>query len=112
MGAAPEDYRRVAPHYSFIHVDEYTSPRELADYLHELDNNDAAYNEYFRWKGSGEFINTQFWCRVCAMVHDETKSVATYGDINTWWRGKDVCIGKDRWGQHPNRGPYISDYYK
>ena len=24
----------------------------------------------FQWKGTGEFINTKFWCRVCALLHD------------------------------------------
>ncbi|WAR02337.1 FUCTA-like protein [Mya arenaria] len=111
MGAAPEDYRRAAPHYSFIHVDEYPNPRALADYLHQLDANDNAYNEYFRWKGTGEFVNTYFWCRLCAMLHDDTRQMTTYDDVNKWWRGKDVCIGKDRWGEHADRGRYISDFY-
>lgn len=111
MGAAPEDYRRVSPHYSFIHVDEYTSARELADYLIELDKNDDLYNEYFKWKGTGSFINTYFWCRVCAMLHDTSRGHAGYGNIEEWWRGREVCIGRDKWGQHTRRKPYISDYY-
>ena len=48
MGAHPSDYRRDAPEKSFIHVDDFDSPRELADYLHLLDQNDDLYNEYFR----------------------------------------------------------------
>lgn len=48
MGAAPEDYERAAPPHSFIHVDNFASPKELAEYLHKLDQNDAMYNEYFR----------------------------------------------------------------
>lgn len=112
MGAAPEDYRRAAPNYSFIHVDEYPGPKQLAEYLNQLDKNDDLYNEYFKWKGTGEFINTFFWCRVCAMLHDTSREMTSYGDINQWWRGRDVCIGKQRWGQHAQRGPHISDYYK
>lgn len=111
MGAAPEDYRRAAPHYSFIHVDEYTGPEQLANYLKELDEDDVAYNEYFRWKDKGTFINTYFWCRVCAMLHDTSHGVKVYGDIEEWWRGKDVCIGKDKWGQHPRTKQTISNYY-
>ena len=48
MGAHPSDYRRDAPEKSFIHVDDFDSPRELAEYLHLLDQNDDLYNEYFR----------------------------------------------------------------
>ena len=69
MGAHPDDYRAVAPPHSYIHVDDFESPRHLADYLKLLDQNDTLYNEYFAWKGSGSFINTKFWCRfVCGAI--------------------------------------------
>ena len=92
MGAAPEDYRKVAPPHSYIHVDDFASPRELAAYLHKLDANDILYNEYFRWKGTGHFINTKFWCRVCAMAHAADRHAMWYEDVKRWWSGKDVCI--------------------
>jgi hypothetical protein len=53
MGARPEDYARSAPYHSYIHVDDFESPKELASYLHKLDQDDNLYNEYFRWKVSG-----------------------------------------------------------
>ena len=48
MGAAPEEYTRLAPHHSFLHVDQFKGPRELAEYLIELDGDDEKYNEYFQ----------------------------------------------------------------
>lgn len=103
MGARPEDYAAVAPYKSYIHVDEFASPKELADYLHILDTNDELYNGYFKWKGTGEFINTYFWCRVCAMLHD-TDTIASsrknYQDINEWWNGPGVC-SKGSWRDKP-----------
>ncbi len=50
MGARPEDYARSAPYKSYIHVDDFESPKELAEYLHKLDQDDNLYNEYFKWK--------------------------------------------------------------
>ncbi|CAH8644131.1 unnamed protein product [Heterobilharzia americana] len=47
MGASIEEYERVSPPYSFIHVDQFESPEKLAKYLLYLDKNDTAYNEYF-----------------------------------------------------------------
>lgn len=91
MGAHPEDYARQAPHKSYIHVDDFESPKELANFLHLLDQNDDLYNEYFRWKGTGEFINTYFMCRLCAMLHDDAHQ-QHYEDINVWWRGTGTCI--------------------
>ena len=48
MGASEEEYRRVAPHNSFIHVNQFPGPRELAEYLHTLDRDDDKYNQYFQ----------------------------------------------------------------
>ena len=70
MGARKEDYVRSAPQKSFIHVDDFDSPEDLAKYLKELDSNDDLYNEYFQWKGTGEMINTKFFCRLCSLLHD------------------------------------------
>jgi glycoprotein 3-alpha-L-fucosyltransferase len=36
MGASREAYERRAPHRSFIHVDDFASPAQLAEYLHRL----------------------------------------------------------------------------
>lgn len=91
MGAHPKDYERSAPYRSYIHVDDFESPKELAEYLHLLDNDDELYNSYFRWKGTGEFINTFFWCRVCSMLHDDQRRPKYYRDVNKWWRGEGVC---------------------
>ena len=66
MGARPEEYALVAPYRSYIHVDEFESPKELAAYLNRLDMDDDLYNTYFRWKGTGEFIEHQFLC--CTMT--------------------------------------------
>lgn len=93
MGARPEDYQQRAPYRSYIHVDEFASPRELAEYLHILDHNDDLYNAFFKWKGTGEFLNTYFWCRVCATLHDEDalNKPRHYADINKWWRAPGTC---------------------
>ena len=50
MGARPEDYARASPERSYIHVDDFAGPKELADFLHKLDQDDDLYNEYFQWK--------------------------------------------------------------
>ena len=50
MGARPQDYERAAPYKSYIHVDDFEGPKELAEFLKKLEENDDQYNEYFRWK--------------------------------------------------------------
>jgi hypothetical protein len=98
MGAHPNDYYRSSPHHSYIHVDDFESPKALAQYLHLLDSNDHLYNKYFEWKFSGEFINTYFWCRVCALLHAPPKPSRNYKDISKWWAPIDICNdGNQKW---------------
>ncbi|OQV18112.1 Glycoprotein 3-alpha-L-fucosyltransferase A [Hypsibius exemplaris] len=94
MGAPIDDYTALAPLKSFIHVDQYGSPKELAEYLNILDQNATLYNEYFRWRGTGEFINTHFFCRLCSMLHSKRESPSHYEDVDGWWRGDKVCRKK------------------
>ena len=94
MGARREDYEAVAPPNSFIHVDDFESPKSLAEYLRRLDANDTLYNEYFRWKGTTELADLRYWCRLCAMLHvaDEVDYVHWYDDYADWWNGPAVCV--------------------
>lgn len=48
-GARKEDYEAVSPPHSFIHIDDFTSTKELVEYLEYLDKNTTAYLEYFRF---------------------------------------------------------------
>ena len=50
MGARPEDYARIAPRHSYIHVDDFEGPKDLAKFIQTLDQDDDLYNEYFQWK--------------------------------------------------------------
>lgn len=87
MGAPKSDYEQLAPPASYIHVDDFGSPKELADYLKLLDADDATYYSYFRWKTLGRFIDTKFICRVCAMLHESHSSGKSkfYSSIKDWW---------------------------
>ena len=58
MGAPKSDVTRVAPPHSFIHIDDFASPRELGAYLKYLSINTTAYKEYFAWATSGMFCCT------------------------------------------------------
>lgn len=96
MGGRREDYERMAPKQSYLHVDDYESPEQLAEHLRRLDANDGLYNEYFWWKDTGEFIDTKFFCRLCAMLHDDSAPAKHYRNVNDWWRGPGVCKNEKR----------------
>lgn len=110
MGARPEDYKKYAPYRSYIHVDDFESPRELAEYLYELDEDDDAYNRYFQWRGTGEikFQPKNHFCELCAMLHD-SKVMSTpkwIADYNEWWHAPGICTsGSWRNLNNTNRSP-------
>lgn len=105
MGGSPDDYRKMSPQKSFIHVDEFDSVANLGAYLNLLDKDDVMYDSYFSWKGTGEIIDAHYWCRVCSMLHIPNKNRSKYSlsDIRfrQWWQGHDVC-NKQNWRKHVN----------
>ena len=99
------NYSDILPPRSFIDVRDYDTPKALAEYLLFLDNNDAMYNEYFRWKG--EYTCTKYayrraGCVLCEYAHRERGRV-TIADVWPWWSRRDSCVspaafyGRDVW---------------
>ena len=94
LGPKIADYEKVAPPHSFIHVDNFTSPKHLAEYIKYLDKNDEAYYEYHMWRNKYEAkiwdSNFQPWCKLCSILH---KKVITNKQSDIWefW-GKNQCF--------------------
>ena len=91
MGAAK--YSEVLPPHSFIDVMDFASPRALAEYLHQLDNNDTLYNEYFAWQGHYEIVSYHhsFHCDLCAYLHTHRDETKVYNDIRKWYDPATRC---------------------
>ncbi|RZF32653.1 hypothetical protein LSTR_LSTR004081 [Laodelphax striatellus] len=98
MGAPREDYELVSPKHSFIHVEDFDSPKDLATYLHKLDQDDDLFNSYFKWRGMGEMIEGYFYCRLCAMLHDDYPN-KYYERIDDFWRKPGSCT-KGTWREY------------
>ena len=49
-GLSKQDYEKIAPPHSFIHVDDFSSPKHLMQFLEELSKDPKEYNTYFWWK--------------------------------------------------------------
>ena len=96
FGAHPAEYKRVMPPNSYIHVDDFTSIKELAQYLLFLSRNDDMYNQYLLWKNTGRFVNTKFMCRLCTMVHLAPYFPMWYDHTNEWWRNSDTCTQQEK----------------
>ncbi|KAF6031171.1 hypothetical protein EB796_010529 [Bugula neritina] len=65
---------------------------------------DIKFSNYIEYvvhmQGTGDNVNTYFWCRLCAMAHaaNITSYQHTFDDVNNWWRGPSVC--RERFGNN------------
>ncbi|XP_042872431.1 alpha-(1,3)-fucosyltransferase C-like isoform X2 [Penaeus japonicus] len=89
------NYSIQAPPHSYIDALSFPSAKKLAEYLLYLDQNDTAYNEYFRWKSYHHFpLNfakfSRPYCEICERLHnDNRKSVYNLGH---WFVTKSHCM--------------------
>nr|XP_057913374.1 alpha-(1,3)-fucosyltransferase 7-like isoform X2 [Doryrhamphus excisus] len=87
LGAPLQDYKDVAPPHSFIHVDEFASVKELAEYLHNLAGDPERYGEYLRWRTDwkAKTDDSYRWvlCQVCAQYHSFPQH-KVYADLAAW----------------------------
>ncbi|XP_077335815.1 3-galactosyl-N-acetylglucosaminide 4-alpha-L-fucosyltransferase FUT3-like [Lithobates pipiens] len=72
LGASRKNYEQFVPGDAFIHVDDFSSPKELADYLLELDKDDVKYQKYFKWRSRYYVKIGEGWpyhyCKACAVI--------------------------------------------
>ncbi|XP_069106179.1 glycoprotein 3-alpha-L-fucosyltransferase A-like [Argopecten irradians] len=82
-----------APPKAFINVYDFTSAKELGEYLNLLNNNDTLYNEYFSWKLNYKvFGGHHMWFpfeHLCDALHTP-REAQTIVDPNKWIR-TDSC---------------------
>ena len=97
MGARPEDYTAAAPANSYLHVDDYLGPEDLATHLLALHDNPDQYNQFFSWVGTGKMIDTKFLCRACALLHHPHPQ-PFHSDLEEWWDPLKSC-NKISWSQ-------------
>ncbi|CAN8022419.1 unnamed protein product [Ixodes persulcatus] len=99
MGGSKEDYSRLCPPHSFIHVEDFEGPRHLAEYLKFLDSNHTAYNSYFAWKKKYRVLNEHGYfgspslhlCRICELLNSGRKEARVYDDLESFWNSKTDC---------------------
>ncbi|KAM8819702.1 alpha-(1,3)-fucosyltransferase 4 [Eudromia elegans] len=89
LGPRRANYERFIPRDSFIHVDDFASPRRLAAYLKFLDKSKASYRRYFAWRNKYEVHVTSFWdehfCKVCEALRAAGDRVQTVHNLAAWF---------------------------
>uniref|UniRef100_UPI00358E237C alpha-(1,3)-fucosyltransferase 7-like isoform X2 n=1 Tax=Myxine glutinosa TaxID=7769 RepID=UPI00358E237C len=88
FGTTRKNYEDFVPGDSFIHVDDFSSPAELAAHLHYLDQNDTAYQAYFDWHAKFRLhTNKTFISRLCDICHNLSNlpGYKVYQNLTAWY---------------------------
>ncbi|KAK2139758.1 hypothetical protein LSH36_1630g00000 [Paralvinella palmiformis] len=99
MGLPREDYEKVAPPQSFIHIDDFQSISALAKYLYKVSNDINLYQSYFEWKRNGfvsfrnpwPVLGDAYWCDLCFKLHNMPKRRRIRWNIHEWWNYETQC---------------------
>ncbi|XP_064488960.1 3-galactosyl-N-acetylglucosaminide 4-alpha-L-fucosyltransferase FUT3-like [Ornithodoros turicata] len=99
MGGSKSDYEKLCPPKSFIHVEDFESPRDLAAYLKALDADDVAYNAFFQWKKEYRVLNEHGYfgspslhlCRICEKLNAPNRLPKVYSELDSFWNAKEDC---------------------
>ena len=88
--------KAIAPPNSYIHAEDFASPKALVDYLDYLHNNDTAYLEYHLWrrmevkprKNKKLGLTAQMTCDLCKEIKRRKAAnwaKKTIKSVASWW---------------------------
>jgi len=77
---------------AFINVQDFESPKHLADYLNFLDANMTAYERYFDWRFEDQIEDYRPFCDLCEMLHNVSLPAKSYSNMRNWWFQKSQCV--------------------
>ena len=89
-GLSKQDYEKIAPPDSFIHVDDFSSPKDLMLFLEKLSKDKESYNSYFWWKSYYDlYSETELMettnCQLCEVLENDGNYSKKYSDFATYW---------------------------
>jgi len=93
LGAA--DYTGYVPKGSYIDVRDFSSPKQLAEFLHRLDNNDEEYNAFIHHKEQYDinFENEErHICDMCKAVYKNRHKVQVMKDAQDFYSQTKNCF--------------------
>ncbi|XP_061459834.1 alpha-(1,3)-fucosyltransferase 7 [Rhineura floridana] len=87
MGPPRANYQQFIPSEAFIHVDDFSSAKELADFLATM--NDSLYRRYFEWKRNYAVKLWDNWaerfCTICQQ-YPSLPQGKVYPSVERWFQ--------------------------
>ena len=87
------NYTKLAIPGSYINVLDFKTVKDLADYLHYLDQNNTAYNEYFKWRQKYQRVWLNDFCSFCEVLSSD--SPKGLGNLTEFLVTQGKCNEKD-----------------
>ncbi len=89
LGPSRQNYEDHVPGDSFIHVDDFPSPKELAERILYLDQNNSEYMRYFEWTNKFTvklaYFGKEHVCKTCYLQNH--RRYPAFHDLNKWYWG-------------------------
>ncbi len=89
---SPPKVNEILPPHSFIDVFDFSSPKELAEYLLHLNSSDSEYLEYFNWKKHYTVKNKRgsMFCQFCNYLFNVRKP-SVIQNFTEWFLDQSKC---------------------
>ena len=84
----------IIPPGGGINVLDFSSVKELAEYMKKVGSNSTLYNNYFRWYSNYTVLSEithETWCAVCQKLATDRSSRKVYKDIGTSYSPEQQC---------------------
>ena len=92
-GPERENFARIAPPNSFIHVNDYSTEQELADALNLIGQNRTLFGKYHQWRRyydvyyEAKDVDPYRFCELCYRLNTNKQRI-WYENINEWFLEK------------------------
>ncbi|XP_041819977.1 4-galactosyl-N-acetylglucosaminide 3-alpha-L-fucosyltransferase 9-like [Chelmon rostratus] len=90
LGPSRQNYEDHIPGDSFIHVNDFSTPKELAERLIYLDQNNSKYMRYFNWRRRFKVKMSAFGrehaCKTCGYLQNH-RGYQVFHNLNKWYWG-------------------------
>lgn len=101
MGAPKEDCDNLLPPHSFLHVENFSSPKQLAEGIKRIIMNEYKLLMFHQWRRHFEVVNEHGFfglhslhvCRICEALNynDKTPKVYSEDDLKLFFEAKILC---------------------
>jgi len=86
----------IAPPHSYIDFEDFSTVKDLANYLKQVAEDDQLFASYFWWRDyytvkSGWENTRKAYCSMCEALHDSTRKTEVIKDMRKYWEQDAKC---------------------